>query len=66
MSQYLSKSLDEMIKDNKKYLCIIIKNGFSCWMEGNTSVEILDLYFRDKEGNRRGRKQKERERIIEE
>jgi hypothetical protein len=40
-----------LIKDNKKYLCISIKNGFSCWMEGNTSVEILDLYFRDKEGN---------------
>ena len=39
------------IKDNKKYLCMSINNGFSNWMEGNTSVEILDLYFRDKEGN---------------
>jgi hypothetical protein len=38
-------------KEDKKYLSISIKNGFSYWMEGNTSVEILDLYFRDKEGN---------------
>jgi hypothetical protein len=39
------------IKDNKKYFCVSVKNGFSVWMKGNTSVEILDLYFRDKEGN---------------
>lgn len=38
-------------KENKKYFSINIKNGFSSWMEGNTLVEILDLYFRDKEGN---------------
>lgn len=40
-----------LIKDNKKYLCISIKNGLSYWMNGNTSVEILDLYYRDIEGN---------------
>jgi hypothetical protein len=41
----------KIIKGNRKYLCVSIKNGFSHWMEGNTSIEILDLYFRDKEGN---------------
>lgn len=41
----------KIIEDNKHHLCISIDNGFSYWMPGNTSIEILDLYFRDKEGN---------------
>ena len=51
LEELISGDLFSYKKDNKKYLCVSINNGFSNWMEGNTSVEILDLYFRDKEGN---------------
>jgi hypothetical protein len=35
----------------KKYMCVNIVTGMSSWIDAETSVEILDLYKRDDEGN---------------
>lgn len=34
-----------------KYLCISLYDGSSSWIDGNSSVETLDLYKRDEDGN---------------
>lgn len=39
-------------KESKiKYLCVSMKDGSNSWMDGNASVDILDLYKRDNDGN---------------
>lgn len=37
-------------RSNKK-LCISLTNGFANWLLDNTVVELLDLYYRDQDGN---------------
>lgn len=42
----------KLSKDNRyKKLAINISNGFAHWIDSSEIVEIVDLYFRDKEGN---------------
>lgn len=36
---------------SNKRLCISLTNGFANWLLDNTLVELLDLYYRDQEGN---------------
>lgn len=48
----LLKTMDFKGHNNKyKYLCIGIKNGHGLWIDGNESVELLELYKRDSDGN---------------
>lgn len=35
--------------DKKK--CISLDNGFTHWFDSNTTVDYLDLYYRDIDGN---------------
>lgn len=38
-------------KNGIQYLCVRISDGKPNWLEGNTAVNILDLYKRDNDGN---------------
>lgn len=40
----------DFTKSNKKS-CISLTNGFVNWLSDNTVVEVLDLYYRDQDGN---------------
>lgn len=38
-------------KDQKKFNCINISNGSNRWIEDNTTVEVIYLYYQDEEKN---------------
>jgi hypothetical protein len=44
---------DFKISTNNRYkrLAVNIANGFFQWIDDGDAVDVLDLYFRDKEGN---------------
>lgn len=45
------KTMDFKGSNRYKYYCISIKNGTGSWLDGDESVDIIDLYKRDKDGN---------------
>lgn len=40
----------DFTKSNKRS-CISLNNGFVSWLPDNTVVDLLDLYYRDQDGN---------------
>ncbi|NBU33506.1 hypothetical protein EB118_18135 [bacterium] len=38
-------------KSQTKKLCLNFENGYSQWLDANTMVDLLDLYYRDIDGN---------------
>lgn len=38
-------------KDHKKYNCISVTNGSNRWLEENTIVNLLQMYYQDDEKN---------------
>jgi len=45
------KTMDFKDGKTRKHLCVSIKDGKNMWIESSASVDILDLYRRDNDGN---------------
>lgn len=50
-NKYFLSSDFKYVANNIKKMCLNFDNGSSQWIESNTMVDLLDLYYRDNEGN---------------
>lgn len=49
--KYILSSDFKKSKRSNKYMCLSLDDGCTKWIEADTAVDIIDLYYRDAEGN---------------